>query len=221
MSSVRETSRHIFDQNPSVPEDQSLEQMRVANDDRKWLIRRLRVSAQMQSAILEVSDYIRNEEIRRRIRVTDIAQRVAKLKRKWAGQCAPPIWAGHMLGKPMDVGVSRCWNGDPTRVNAALVGPQRSGQTISIESLGAAGNKRPRIVEFGTPYKRTMSSSGRQPVDLMKYQDKIDFSLKKKKYIFYRLCMVLIKVIPKKTSRPILRLNCGKFLHSSKFLAKI
>ncbi|CAH2242561.1 jg8133 [Pararge aegeria aegeria] len=33
-------------------------------------------------------DQIRNEEIRRRTRVTDIAQRVAKLKWKWAGHIA-------------------------------------------------------------------------------------------------------------------------------------
>ncbi|CAH2260562.1 jg18264 [Pararge aegeria aegeria] len=33
-------------------------------------------------------DQIRNEEIRKRTRVTDIAQRVAKLKWKWAGHIA-------------------------------------------------------------------------------------------------------------------------------------
>ncbi|CAH2235728.1 jg1544 [Pararge aegeria aegeria] len=33
-------------------------------------------------------DQIRNEEIRRRTRVTDIAQRIAKLKRQWAGHIA-------------------------------------------------------------------------------------------------------------------------------------
>ncbi|CAH2240784.1 jg2484 [Pararge aegeria aegeria] len=37
----------------------------------------------MLRAILR--DQIRNEEIRRRTRVTDIAQRVAKLKWQWAG----------------------------------------------------------------------------------------------------------------------------------------
>ncbi|CAH2231293.1 jg20612 [Pararge aegeria aegeria] len=47
------------------------------------LIRRLRVTQRaMERAMLGVSlrDQIRNEEIRRRTRVTDIAQRVAKLK---------------------------------------------------------------------------------------------------------------------------------------------
>ncbi|CAH2259111.1 jg9970 [Pararge aegeria aegeria] len=50
------------------------------------LIRRLRITQRaMERAMLGVSlrDQIRNEEIRRRTRVTDIAQRVAKLKWKW------------------------------------------------------------------------------------------------------------------------------------------
>ncbi|CAH2243649.1 jg26124 [Pararge aegeria aegeria] len=37
---------------------------------------------------VSLRDQIRNEEIRRRTRVTDIAQRVAKLKWKWAGHIA-------------------------------------------------------------------------------------------------------------------------------------
>ncbi|CAH2234105.1 jg1184 [Pararge aegeria aegeria] len=52
------------------------------------LIRRLRVTQRaMERAMLGVSlrDQIRNVEIRRRTRVTDIAQRVAKLKWQWAG----------------------------------------------------------------------------------------------------------------------------------------
>ncbi|CAH2267363.1 jg27546 [Pararge aegeria aegeria] len=52
------------------------------------LIRRLRVTHRaIQKAMLGVSlrDKIRNVEIRRRTRVTDIAQRVAKLKWQWAG----------------------------------------------------------------------------------------------------------------------------------------
>ncbi|CAH2231959.1 jg4020 [Pararge aegeria aegeria] len=55
------------------------------------LIRRLRVTQRaMERAMLGVSlrDLIRNEEIRRRTRVTDIAQRVAKLKWQWAGHIA-------------------------------------------------------------------------------------------------------------------------------------
>ncbi|CAH2236485.1 jg21245 [Pararge aegeria aegeria] len=51
------------------------------------LIRRLRVTQRaMERTMLGVSlrDQIRNMEIRRRTRVTDIAQRVAKLKWQWA-----------------------------------------------------------------------------------------------------------------------------------------
>ncbi|CAH2230610.1 jg19039 [Pararge aegeria aegeria] len=66
----------------------------------------------------------------------------------------------------MDVGVPRCWNGDPAQVNAVLVGPQQGGQTTSNESMGAAGSKRPRTVDFGTLYKRPMSSCGLQSVDV-------------------------------------------------------
>ncbi|CAH2244826.1 jg16105 [Pararge aegeria aegeria] len=54
-------------------------------------------------AMLGVSlrDQIRNEEIHTRTRITDIDQRVAKLK--WQ-------WAGHIPREPMDVGVLRCWS---------------------------------------------------------------------------------------------------------------
>ncbi|CAH2251286.1 jg5978 [Pararge aegeria aegeria] len=55
---------------------------------KQTLIRRLRVTQRaMERAMLGVSlrDRIRNVEILRRTRVTDIAQRVAKLKWQWAG----------------------------------------------------------------------------------------------------------------------------------------
>ncbi|CAH2211119.1 jg1227 [Pararge aegeria aegeria] len=67
----------------------------------------------------------------------------------------------------MDVGVTRCWNGSPVLVSAALVDPQRGGQTTLSASQVAVGSKRLRIVELGTPYKRSMSSSGRLSVDVM------------------------------------------------------
>ncbi|CAH2210840.1 jg1875 [Pararge aegeria aegeria] len=67
----------------------------------------------------------------------------------------------------MDVGVPRCWSGNPALVNAVLVDPQPGGQTTLREPRGAAGYKRPRIVGLGTLFKRPMSSSGRQSVDLM------------------------------------------------------
>ncbi|CAH2217693.1 jg26591 [Pararge aegeria aegeria] len=55
------------------------------------LIRRLRVAQPAKErAMLGVSlrDKIRNKEIRKRTRVTEIAQRVAKLKLQWAGHVA-------------------------------------------------------------------------------------------------------------------------------------
>ncbi|CAH2207689.1 jg25673, partial [Pararge aegeria aegeria] len=67
----------------------------------------------------------------------------------------------------MDVVVPRCWSGNLAPVNAALVDPQPGGDTTSNEPRVAAGYKRLRTVDFGTPYKRPMSSSGRQSVDLM------------------------------------------------------
>ncbi|CAH2207481.1 jg23359 [Pararge aegeria aegeria] len=108
----------------------------------------------MERAMLEYLYVIKNEEIRRRSRVTDIAQRDAKLKWKWAGHIARRTdgrWGSNF---------PRCWNGDPAQVNAVLVVPQRGGQTTSNEALGAAGNKRPKIVEFGTLYKSLVSSIG-------------------------------------------------------------
>ncbi|CAH2226567.1 jg5216 [Pararge aegeria aegeria] len=56
-----------------------------------------------------------------------------------------------------DVVVPR-WNGDLALVNAART---------SNESLGATGNRLPRTVDFGTPYKRPMSSRGLQSVEVM------------------------------------------------------
>jgi hypothetical protein len=52
------------------------------------LIRRLNVTQRaMERAMLEVSlrDRIRNDEVRKRTKVTDIAQRIADLKWQWAG----------------------------------------------------------------------------------------------------------------------------------------
>ncbi|CAH2261207.1 jg17209 [Pararge aegeria aegeria] len=71
---------------------------------------------------------IRNEEISRRIRFTDITQRVSTLK--WHR-------AGHI---PMDVGVPRCQNSD--NINAALVVRQlgrRTTSNVDDELLGPSG----------------------------------------------------------------------------------
>ncbi|CAH2232710.1 jg5334 [Pararge aegeria aegeria] len=81
------------------------------------LIRRLRATQwAMERAMLGVSlrDQIRNEEIRRRTRGTDIAQRVAKLKWHWAEHLARRTdgrWGLKVLEWP------------PRTGNALLVGP--------------------------------------------------------------------------------------------------
>lgn len=67
------------------------------------LIRRLKVTQRaMERAMLGVSlrDRIRNEEIRRRTKVTDIARRIAQLKWQWAGHIARRTdgrWGGKVL----------------------------------------------------------------------------------------------------------------------------
>ncbi|CAH2237391.1 jg11247 [Pararge aegeria aegeria] len=90
---------------------------------------------------------IRNQELIRRNRVTDVAQRTKVAL--------------------TDVGVPKNWNGDLAPVNAALVAPSRGGRLTSSESEGATGPKRHKTVVFGTTYKRPMSSSGRPLVDIM------------------------------------------------------
>ncbi|CAH2237940.1 jg4634 [Pararge aegeria aegeria] len=65
-------------------------------------------------------DQIRNEEIRRRTRATGIAQRVAKLKWKWVG---------HIVRRTDGRWGSKVLEWRPRTGNAALVGPQRGGQT--------------------------------------------------------------------------------------------
>ncbi|CAH2238052.1 jg21664 [Pararge aegeria aegeria] len=78
------------------------------------LIRRLRVTQRaMERALL---DRIRNVEIRKRARVTDIAQRVAKLK--WH-------WAGHIVRRR-----DERWGPKVLElVSATLVDPQQGRQT--------------------------------------------------------------------------------------------
>ncbi|CAH2247898.1 jg12252 [Pararge aegeria aegeria] len=92
----------------------------------------------MRRAMLGASlrDQIRNVEIRRRTRFTDIAQ-----------------WPGTQFGAGLDVGVPRCWNGSPTLVCAALVDLRRGRRTTLGASQDDAGFKRHKTVEFGAPYK--------------------------------------------------------------------
>ncbi|CAH2208231.1 jg27972 [Pararge aegeria aegeria] len=138
--------------------------------------RRLRVTQRaMERAIVGVSlrDKIRNVEIRRRTRVTDIAQRIDLLK--WQ-------WAGHIVRRRDGRWVPRCWNGSPALVIAALVDSRRGGRTTLGASQVAAGFKRHNTVEFGTPYKRPMSSRGRLSVDLKMMMVLI--------FIFVMICFV-------------------------------
>ncbi|CAH2243097.1 jg14118 [Pararge aegeria aegeria] len=111
----------------------------------------------MERAMLGVSlrDRISNVEIRRRIRVTDIAQRVAKLK--WQ-------WAGHIVRRKDGRWGPKVLEWQP-RTGKRSIG--RGGHATLSASQLAAGSKRLRTVEFGTPYKRPMSSSGRLSVDVM------------------------------------------------------
>ncbi|CAH2209482.1 jg25745 [Pararge aegeria aegeria] len=87
------------------------------------LIRRLRGTQRaIERAMLGVSlrDKIRNVEICRRTRVTDIAQRVAKLKWKWAGHIVWRIdgrWGRKVLESPPRVGrPPTSWTDDIRRV---------------------------------------------------------------------------------------------------------
>ncbi|CAH2215528.1 jg22392 [Pararge aegeria aegeria] len=87
----------------------------------KGLIRRPRTTQRaMERAILGVSlrDRIRNVEIRRRTRVTDIAQRVAKLK--WQ-------WPRHIVRRKDVLWGPKVLEWQPELVSAALVDPQQGG----------------------------------------------------------------------------------------------
>ncbi|CAH2210865.1 jg5572 [Pararge aegeria aegeria] len=73
---------------------------------------------------------------------------------------------GAQLGEGMYLVVPRCWNGSPDLVSLVLVDSQR-GQTTLSASQVAAGPKRHKTVELGTPYKRPISDSGRLLVNMM------------------------------------------------------
>ncbi|CAH2208644.1 jg472 [Pararge aegeria aegeria] len=109
------------------------------------LIRRLRFSQRaMERAMLgEMRDQIRNEEIRRRTTVTDIAQRVAK------------------LGEPMDVGVLRCWNGDPAplHLQKATQCPLTKGVGVKPHVPSISPSDRNTTMLFSGKYKHGLSTS--------------------------------------------------------------
>ncbi|CAH2235005.1 jg19003 [Pararge aegeria aegeria] len=70
--------------------------------------------------------YVIKSEIRRRTRVTNIAQRVAKLKRQWAGHVARRT-EGRWVPKVLE------WQPRTGKRWAALVDPQPGGQSTSNE----------------------------------------------------------------------------------------
>ncbi|CAH2240129.1 jg6383 [Pararge aegeria aegeria] len=107
------------------------------------LIRRLRITQRaMERAMLGVSlhDQIRNEEICRRTTVTDIAQRVAKLKWKWAGHIARRT-DGRWGSKLLEYWETQCWSA-PNEVD-------RRHQASRWEPLETSG-PRPWILELCT-----------------------------------------------------------------------
>ncbi|CAH2232920.1 jg12423 [Pararge aegeria aegeria] len=112
------------------------------------LTRGLRVTQRaVERVILGVSlrDQIRNEEILRRTRVTEIAQRVAKLKWQWAGHIARRTdgrWGLKVLEWRPRTGKRR-WTDDIRRVAGSRSGKRK------------------------LPTNRPMSSSGRQLVEVM------------------------------------------------------
>ncbi|CAH2230275.1 jg20024 [Pararge aegeria aegeria] len=85
---------------------------------------------------VSLRDQISDKGIRKRTRVTDVAQRVA-----------------FSLGEPLDVGLPSCCNCGLSTVNAALVDYRRAGRMTSSESHGSTGPKRHKSVVFEFPYK--------------------------------------------------------------------
>ncbi|CAH2213352.1 jg17708, partial [Pararge aegeria aegeria] len=99
---------------------------------------RLRVTQRAMERV-SLRDKIRNVEIRRRTRIIDIAQH----------------WGPKVLEWQLRTG-KRSWS-NPDEVD---------GRPTLGASQVAAGFKRHKTVEFGTPYKIPMSSSGRVSVDV-------------------------------------------------------
>ncbi|KAG7311613.1 hypothetical protein JYU34_002661 [Plutella xylostella] len=115
----------------------------------KGLIHKLRVAQRaMERAMLGVSlrDRIRNEEIRRRTKVTDIAKRISTLKWQWAGHVARRAddrWSRKVLEWRPRVGKRRVgrpptrWSDDLRKV-AGSRWMQMAGDRLGWRSLGEA-----------------------------------------------------------------------------------
>ena len=128
------------------------------------LVKKLKVAQRaMERAMLGISlrDRIRNEEIRRRIKVLDIAQRISKLKWQWIGHIARRSdgrwgkkileWRPHM-GK---LSVSR----PPARWTDDL-----------NKTAGVAECRWHRTDHVGSQLRRLMFSCGQQQADEMMNQ---------------------------------------------------
>ncbi|CAH2233175.1 jg13107 [Pararge aegeria aegeria] len=114
----------------------------------------------MERAMFGISlrDRIRNVEIRKRTRVTDIAQQVGKLKWQWAGHI---VWRKDGLCGPKVLE----WQ---PQTGKRSVGRTPTRWTYDIKRFaGSRWIQAALNLEFGTPYKRPMSSSGRLSVDMM------------------------------------------------------
>ncbi|CAG9133026.1 unnamed protein product [Plutella xylostella] len=117
----------------------------------KGLIHKLRVAQRaMERAMLGVSlrDRIRNEEIRRRTKVTDIAKRISTLKWQWAGHVARRAddrWSRKVLEWRPRVGKRRVgrpptrWSDDLRKQEAPLLKPVRCEITPATIRAGDAG----------------------------------------------------------------------------------
>ncbi|CAG9116832.1 unnamed protein product [Plutella xylostella] len=110
----------------------------------KGLIHKLRVAQRaMERAMLGVSlrDRIRNEEIRRRTKVTDIAKRISTLKWQWAGHVARRAddrWSRKVLEWRPRVGKRRVgrpptrWSDDLRKVRSAPIGQRAALQRAGV-----------------------------------------------------------------------------------------
>ncbi|CAH2246947.1 jg9167 [Pararge aegeria aegeria] len=107
---------------------------------------------------VSLRDQIRNEEIRRRNRVTDLAQRVAKLKWQWVahivrrkdGHCGPKVLDWQPRNDKRSVGRP------PARWTDGIKRVAGSRWIQAAQNLG-----------IGNSLQKTMSSSGRLSVDMI------------------------------------------------------
>ncbi|CAG9124695.1 unnamed protein product [Plutella xylostella] len=125
------------------------------------LLNRLRVTQRaMKRAMLGLSlrDRIRNEEIRRRTKVTDMAYQVSKLKCQWAGHIARRTdgrWSRRVLE----------WR--PRTGKRSVRRPSTRWTDDIVKSAGSTGCGPPPIGQGGNHWGRPMFSSGRPMAEMM------------------------------------------------------